>query len=150
MKWSKGSEISGDPWIAASRNLEFWGCTVGKKRKMKRVMFQFILSQTWVPGGSVAKNACNAGDPGSIPRFQGEGNGYPLQYSCLENLMDRRAWWAIGHGVTKSKMHDWATNMFFQLISPLLTCLLMFFFFSPILICYNIILRQYLINDKWQ
>ena len=47
-------------------------------------------------GGSDSKeSACNAGDPGSIPglgRFPGEGNGYPLQYSCLENSMDRGAW----------------------------------------------------------
>ena len=49
----------------------------------------------------------NAGDVGSIPksgRSPGEGNGNPLQYSCLENPMDRRAWWATVHGVTKS--HD--------------------------------------------
>ena len=48
--------------------------------------------------------ACNAGDPGSVPesgRSLGEGNGYPLQYSCLENSMDRGAWQAIVHGVTK-------------------------------------------------
>ena len=47
------------------------------------------------PGGSASKEfACNAKDPGSIPRLQrslGEGNGNPLQYSCLENPMDRRA-----------------------------------------------------------
>ena len=47
------------------------------------------------PGGSAGKeSACNAGDPVSIPglgRSPGEGNGYPLQYSCLENSMDRRA-----------------------------------------------------------
>ena len=35
-------------------------------------------------------------------RSPGEGNGYPLQYSCLENAMDRRAWWVIVHGITKS------------------------------------------------
>ena len=49
--------------------------------------------------------ACNAGDPGSIPgwgRSPGEGNGSPLQYSCLENPMDRGAWWAVVHGVEKS------------------------------------------------
>ena len=48
--------------------------------------------------------ACNARDPGSIPdlgRSPGEGNGDPLQYSCLENSMDRGAWWATVHGVTK-------------------------------------------------
>ena len=47
------------------------------------------------PGGSNSKeSACNAGDSGSIPglgRSPGEGNGYPLQYSCLENSMDRGA-----------------------------------------------------------
>ena len=51
-------------------------------------------------------SACNAGDPGSIPglgRSPGEGNGNPLQYSCLENPMDRGAWWATVHGVTKSR-----------------------------------------------
>ena len=47
-----------------------------------------------------------AGDLGSIPglgRTPGEGNGNPLQYSCLENPMDSGAWWAIVHGVTKSR-----------------------------------------------
>ena len=59
------------------------------------------------PGGSGGKaSACNAGDPGSIPgsgRSPGEGNGNPLQYSCLENPMDRGAWQAAVHGVTKSQ-----------------------------------------------
>ena len=58
------------------------------------------------PGGSGGREyACNAGDPGSIPgsgRSPGEGNGNPLQYSCLENSTDRGAWWATVHGVTKS------------------------------------------------
>ena len=104
------------------------------------------MGPLWLSG---KQYACNAGDPGLIPRSPGEGNGYPLQYSCLENLMDRRAWWAIGHGVTKSKRHDWATNMFLQWIFPLLTCPFMFYFFPLlILICHNIILRQYLVNDK--
>ena len=57
------------------------------------------------PGSSAVKvSACNTGDPGSIPglgRSPGEGNGNPLQYSCLENPMDGGAWWAIVHGVTK-------------------------------------------------
>ena len=47
---------------------------------------------------------CNEGDMGSIPgleRSPGAGNGYPLQYSCLENSMDRGDWWSIVHGVTK-------------------------------------------------
>ena len=57
-------------------------------------------------GGSDGKeSSCNAGDPGSIPelgRCPGEGHGNPLQFSCLENSLDRGAWWAAVHGVTKS------------------------------------------------
>ena len=51
------------------------------------------------------ESACNAGDLGSIPglgRSPGEGNGYPFQYSYLENLMDRGAWQATVHGVKKN------------------------------------------------
>ena len=62
------------------------------------------------PGGTVVKNlpanAGDAGDAGLIPgsgRSLGGGNGNPLQYSCLENPMDRRAWWATVHEVTKSR-----------------------------------------------
>ena len=59
------------------------------------------------PGGSEVKaSACNAGDVGLIPesgRSPGEGNGNPLQYSCLENSMDRGAWWATVHRVAKSQ-----------------------------------------------
>ena len=57
-------------------------------------------------GGSDGNEyACNTGDPGSIPglgRCPGDGNGYPLQYSYLENPMDRGAWWATVHWVTRS------------------------------------------------
>ena len=48
----------------------------------------------------------NVGDVGSVPglgRSTGEGDGNPLQYSCLENRMDRGAWWATVHGVTQSR-----------------------------------------------
>ena len=57
------------------------------------------------PGDSVVKNLpANVGNLGLIPgsgRSPGEGNGNPLQYSCLGNPMDRGAWRAIGHGVAK-------------------------------------------------
>ena len=56
------------------------------------------------PGGSEVKNPpANAGDMGSIPGSgrSGEGNGNPLQYSCLGNPMDRGAWQATAHGVTQ-------------------------------------------------
>ena len=67
------------------------------------VKFRGFLDHFGVfPGGSDGEeSACNAGDPGLVPgsgRSPGEGNGYPLQYSCLENPMDRGAWWAIVRG----------------------------------------------------
>ena len=69
------------------------------------------------PGGSDGKaSAHNAGDLGSIPglgRSPGEGNGNPLQYSCLENCMDGGAFWATVHGVTKSRtrLSDFTTSV---------------------------------------
>ena len=59
-------------------------------------------------GAEVKASACNVGDLGSIPglgRSLGEGNGNPLQYSCLENPMDGGAWWAIVHGLQRVR-HD--------------------------------------------
>ena len=61
--------------------------------------------------GSVGKeSACNAVDPDLIPgsgRSPGEGSGNPLQYSCLENPMDRRAWWATVHGIARVRHDLW-------------------------------------------
>ena len=58
-----------------------------------------MYTYIYFPSGSDGKeSACNTGDPGSIPgleRSPGEGNNYPVQYSCLEKSMDRRALWAI-------------------------------------------------------
>ena len=66
-----------------------------------QVLFMDLL------GGSDSKeSACNAGDLGSVPelgRSPGEGNGNPLQYSCLENPTDRGTWRATVHGVAKSQ-----------------------------------------------
>ena len=68
--------------------------------------FPYPMCFMGFPGGSDGKeSACNAGDLGLIPglgRSPGEGNGYPLQYSCLENSTDRGAWQATVHGVTKN------------------------------------------------
>ena len=59
-----------------------------------------------LPCGSHSKEpACDIGDQGLIPGLEsssGEGNGNPLQYSCLDNPMDREAWWATVRGITKS------------------------------------------------
>ena len=66
-----------------------------------------ITRMVGLPGSSVGQeSACSAGDLGSIPgwgRSPEEGNGSPLQYSCLENPMDRRAWRATVHRATKSR-----------------------------------------------
>ena len=65
------------------------------------------------PHSSVGKeSACNVGDLGSIPgsgRSPGEGNGNPLQYSFLENPIDRGAWWATVHGIARVG-HDLGTK----------------------------------------
>ena len=65
------------------------------------------------PYSSVSKgSACNAGDPALIPglgRSTGEGNGNPFEYSCLENPMDRGAWQATVHGVSRVR-HNTATK----------------------------------------
>ena len=78
-----------------------------------------LFKKTWdkerraFPRSSVGKDStCDAGDPGSIPgsgRSSGEGNDNPLQYSCLENPMDRGAWRATVHGVARVR-HDLVTK----------------------------------------
>ena len=77
---------------------------------MVRNFFNYQGTKIYIygfPGGLDGKaSACNVGDPVSIPglgRSSGEGNGTPLQYSCLENPMDRGALQATVHGVAKSR-----------------------------------------------
>ena len=72
-----------------------------------QICMSLLSFQKDFPGGSDSKvSVYNAGDPVSIPglgRSAGEGNGNPLQCSCLENPIDRGAWWATVHGVAKSR-----------------------------------------------
>ena len=90
------------------------------RSKSYRVIFAKVFEDLMsfpFPGGSAGKEfTCNAGDPGLIPglgRSPGEGNGYPLQYSGLENSMD-----CIVHGIARVG-HDWATFTFsFFLLIP--------------------------------
>ena len=76
-----------------------------KSKNLDKYIFLFLLRG--FSGDSDAKeSACSVGDPGSIPglgRSPGEGHSNPLQYSCLENSVDRGAWWATVHEVTKSQ-----------------------------------------------
>ena len=71
-----------------------------------------VLTEFGLPGDSDSKEpTCSAGDLGSIPqsgRPPREENGYPLQCSCLENSMDRGAWWAVVRGSQRVR-HDWTT-----------------------------------------
>ena len=93
-----------------------------EKMKNKHVN---VCDLFWIgfPGGSEVKvSACNAGDLGSIPglgRSPGEGNGNPLQYSCLENPMDRGAWGATQSTRSQRVGHDWATSLSFIAIRKL-------------------------------
>ena len=78
------------------------------------VFYYIIPLNVGFPGGSEGKaSAHNGGDPCSTPgsrRSPGEGNGNPLQYSCLKNSMDRGAWWATVLRITKSR--TWLSNIF--------------------------------------
>ena len=87
-----------------------------------KILIDLHYRYTDFPGGSDGKaSAYNVGDLGSIPgsgRSPGEGNGNPLQYSCLENPIDRGAWWAAVHGVAKSRtqLSDFTSLYFFFII----------------------------------
>ena len=76
---------------------------------MESCMPSFVSSVNIMgfPGGSDSKEStCNVGDLDLIPgsgRSPREGNGHPLQYSCLENSLGRGAWWPMFHGITKSQ-----------------------------------------------
>ena len=68
----------------------------------------FIVPLVEAGDSDSKESTCNAGDLGLIPglgRSTGEGNGYPFQYSCLENSMDRGAWWTRVHGVAKNRTY---------------------------------------------
>ena len=93
-----------------------------KNRLTRFTLLSFLERQWGSPGGSDCKeSACNAGDPALIPRSErspGEANGKPLQYSCLENTMDREAWWATVHGITKESDMTEQMSIHGQLLRP--------------------------------
>ena len=79
----------------------------------------YILQEVSVSSSVGKESACNAGDLGWIPglgRSPGEGNGNPLQYSCLKNPMDRGAWQVTVHGLARVR-HDLALSFFFISVS---------------------------------
>ena len=89
-------------------HVEIHACEKARPEKIYTMGFRVILSRLWASlvAQKLKASDSNAGDLGSIPgsgRSPGEGNGNPLQYSCLENLMDRGAWWTSVHRVEKSQ-----------------------------------------------
>ena len=85
----------------------------------ERLSLSLFIAEGFPGDSEVKASASNAGDLGLIPgsgRSPGEGNGNPLQYSCLENPMDGRAWWATVRGVTKSqtRLSDFTFNFTFK------------------------------------
>ena len=93
--------------LTATNLRSFTSKRISDKNSQSSVNKSGIPPTIGFPGGSDGKEStCNVGDPGSISgsgRSPGEGNGYPLQYSCLENAMDRGAWWATIHGLTQGQ-----------------------------------------------
>ena len=110
--------------IQSPKNQQLW-CPKSRRDRICLSFAFFCCCSIWAlnelddaciywgfPGGSDSKeSACIAGDPGSITRsgrYPGEGNGYPLQYFCLENSIDRGAWQTTVHGLAKSQ--TWLSN----------------------------------------
>ena len=100
---------SNSQYVCACVYIYIWKTLNFNQNQMYSEKFNLSLKEAWLlpsAGGSYSKeSAHNAGDPGLIPgwgRSPGEGNGNPLQYSCLENPMGRGAWWATVHGIAQS------------------------------------------------
>ena len=104
--WSDLAAAAAAAHMRVSRVFEYSITCGAQWQKSSRNVCSAFLKEGF-PGGSGGKeSACNAGGLGSIPgsgRSRGEGNVYPLQFSCLENPMDRGAWWNTVRGVAKSQ-----------------------------------------------
>ena len=108
---------------------------------LRLLYYRVRASQVVLVVKNLPANTGDLRDPGSVPgsgRSPGEGNGDPLQYSCLENPMDRGAWWATVHGVAKSRARlKWLTAHAHCIINHLLLLLYGVLFCSG---CHNEIL----------
>ena len=92
------------PFTTATKRIKYLGINLPKETK--ELYTENYKTLTSLVAQTVKASGYNVGDLGFIPglgRSPGEGNGNPLQYSCLENPMDRGAWWAAVHGVAKTR-----------------------------------------------
>ena len=102
------------PGLCKEETLRIWsalcsGRAFQKVREREGLWTRVGLPRWALVVKNLPGNAGHTGNAGSIPgsrRFFGGGHGNPLQYSCLENLMDRGAWWAAVHGVTELDMTE--------------------------------------------
>ena len=97
-------------------------------------------------GGSDGKeSACKAGDPVSIlgSGRSPEGKGNPLQYSCLENSVDRGTWWAVKSVGSQRVRHNWATNILQTPVIDILVCMLLFYSWLVICTLKNILFSDF-------
>ena len=106
--FTSGDQSTGASALVLLMNIQDWfllgltGLIFLLSKGLSRIFFNTTVQKH---GSDGKESTCNAGDQGSIPelgRCSGEGNGYPFQYSCLENSMERGAWWATVHKVLKS------------------------------------------------
>ena len=105
----------------------FLKIAAAKKLMLLGFLQVFLALPCWLSCKELVCRAENIGDAGSIPgsgRFPGEGNGNPLQYSCLGNLMYRGAWEVIVHGVAKShtRLSNWATTAGIPRVAKWFSC----------------------------
>ena len=94
-------------WIVHGCRVKWnWDFEDNSKCFLATSLYQQFSLEVNIDGSDGKESACSVGDPGLIPRSgrsSGEGNGNPLQYSCLENSMDRGAWRTMIHGIAKSQ-----------------------------------------------
>ena len=115
-----------------------WWC----KLKSSPPVAEWLRLWGFCVGSAGKESTCNAGDLGSIPgleRSPGERHGSPLQNSCLENPMDRGAWWVTVHGVAKSqtRLNQLSTHVVLNFLSS-------FYFF--LLLCFSFFIHSWFLT----